>query len=110
MKNASTGKTIPADKTDWPRVRAMKDREISHDVDSPATTAPDWDGAVLRQGGVELGKARTRGPNRSPTKEQVAIRYNPEVIAAFRASGSGWQTRMNNALEDWLKSHSPANV
>ena len=88
----------------------MKDREISHDVDSPATTAADWDGAVLRQGGVELGKARTRGPNRSPTKEQVAIRYNPEVIAAFRASGSGWQTRMNNALEDWLKSHSPANV
>jgi len=88
----------------------MKDREISHDVDSPATRAPDWDGAVLRQGGVELGKARTRGPNRSPTKEQVAIRYNPEVIAAFRASGSGWQTRMNNALEDWLKSHSPANV
>jgi len=88
----------------------MKDREISRDVDSPATTAPDWDGVVLRQGGVELGKARTRGPNRSPTTEQVAIRYNPEVIAAFRASGSGWQTRMNNALEDWLKSHSPANV
>ena len=30
-------------------------------------------------------------------------------IAAFRASGSGWQTRMNEALKDWLKSHPQAS-
>ncbi|MDD2774323.1 MAG: BrnA antitoxin family protein [Gallionella sp.] len=29
------------------------------------------------------------------------------MLAAFRASGAGWQTRMNAALADWLKSHSP---
>ena len=36
-----------------------------------------------------------RGPSRRPTKEQVAVRYSPEVLAAFRATGRGWQTGMN---------------
>lgn len=31
-----------------------------------------------------------------------------EVVEAFRATGKGWQTRMNAALRDWLKTHSPA--
>jgi uncharacterized protein (DUF4415 family) len=54
-----------------------------------------------------VGRARTRGPNRKPLKEQVAVRYSPEVLAAFRATGAGWQTRMNEALRDWLRTHSP---
>jgi uncharacterized protein (DUF4415 family) len=29
------------------------------------------------------------------------------VIAAFKATGKGWQTRMNAALKDLLKSHPP---
>jgi uncharacterized protein (DUF4415 family) len=108
MKNISTGETPPVDRTDWPRVHAMTDADISHDEDSPRTTAADWEGAVLKQDGVVVGRAKTRGPNRRPTKEQVAVRYSPEVLAAFRATGRGWQTRMNEALKDWLKDHSPA--
>jgi uncharacterized protein (DUF4415 family) len=38
----------------------------------------------------------------------VTVRYSPEVLAAFRATGAGWQTRMNDALKDWLSTHSPA--
>ena len=108
MKNASTGKTIPADRTDWPRVRAMQDSDIHHDADSPSTKVSDWEGATLKQNGVEVGRAKTRGPNRRPTKEQVAVRYSPDVLAAFRATGRGWQTRMDEALRDWLETHSPA--
>jgi len=85
----------------------MTDADIRHDADSPATRVADWEGATLKQGGVEIGKARTRGPNKHPTKEQVAVRYSPDVLAAFRATGRGWQTRMDNALRDWLKTHSP---
>lgn len=52
---------------------------------------------------------RARGrPAGSGTKEQVAIRFDKDVLAAFRAAGPGWQTRMNAALKDWLKTHSPA--
>jgi uncharacterized protein (DUF4415 family) len=85
----------------------MPDAEIRHDADSPRTTVADWEGASLKQGGVVVGRVKTRGPNRRPTKEQVAVRYSPDVLAAFRATGPGWQTRMNEALRDWLKTHSP---
>ncbi|MDR0577477.1 MAG: BrnA antitoxin family protein [Candidatus Accumulibacter sp.] len=102
MKNASTGKTSPADRTDWAHVRAMKDADIVHDEDSPATRPGDWEGATLKQGGREIGRARARGPNKRPTKEQVAVRYSPEVLAYFRATGAGWQTRMDAALKDWI--------
>jgi uncharacterized protein (DUF4415 family) len=37
----------------------------------------------------------------------VTIRYDADVLAAFRASGDGWQTRMNDALKDWLRTHRP---
>ena len=39
-------------------------------------------------------------------KGQVAIRFDREVLNAFRAAGPGWQTRMNEALKDWLRTHS----
>ena len=109
MKNASTGKIIPADRTDWPHVRAMQDSDIHHDADSPSTKVSDWEGATLKQNGVEVGRARDFvGRTASPTKEQVAVRYSPDVLAAFRATGRGWQTRMDEALRDWLETHSPA--
>lgn len=41
-------------------------------------------------------------------KEQVTIRFDRDVLEAFRGSGPGWQTRMNNALRDWLQRHSIA--
>ncbi len=50
---------------------------------------------------------RKRGrPAASVTKEQVAIRFDRDVLTAFRADGPGWQTRMNDALRDWLRTHS----
>jgi uncharacterized protein (DUF4415 family) len=32
----------------------------------------------------------------------VAIRLDPEVVGALRASGPGWQTRVNTVLKEWL--------
>ena len=55
---------------------------------------------------MESYRAKPGRPAGSGTKEQVAIRLDRDVLAAFRASGAGWQTRMNAALRDWLKSHS----
>jgi len=39
-------------------------------------------------------------------KDRITIRLFPDVTAAFRASGTGWQTRMDAALKDWLRMHS----
>ena len=75
-----------------------------------AKTKIDWSkGIVSPGGGVAATVAavrRTRGPNKRPVKEQVAIRLDPEVLGAFRGQGPGWQTRMNAALKEWLASHS----
>jgi uncharacterized protein (DUF4415 family) len=66
----------------------------------------DWgQGAVTPGGGVRAtiaGLRRTRGPNKRPAKEQVAIRLDPDVVGALRASGPGCQTRVNAALKEWL--------
>ena len=52
-----------------------------------------------------LVKLNVRGPQKSPTKERITIRLSPEVVQGFRATGDGWQTRVDAALKDWLKSH-----
>ena len=57
-----------------------------------------------------LAKLHVRGPQKAPTKERITIRLSPEVVQRFRDTGDGWQTRVDTALKDWLKSHKPANV
>lgn len=44
-------------------------------------------------------------PRKEITKAAVNIRLSPDVVEAFRATGRGWQTRIDEALKDWLKSH-----
>ena len=50
---------------------------------------------------------RLRGPQKAPPKVSTTIRLSNDVVQAFRATGSGWQTRVDAALKDWLKTHSP---
>lgn len=56
---------------------------------------------------AQMLKPRGR-PKAEVTKERITIRLSPEVVHAFRATGDGWQTRMDAALKDWLQTHSPA--
>jgi uncharacterized protein (DUF4415 family) len=49
-----------------------------------------------------------RGAQKAPTKERITIRLSSEVVEHFRATGDGWQTRVDSALQDWLKTHQPA--
>jgi uncharacterized protein (DUF4415 family) len=49
-------------------------------------------------------------PKAEAVRERITIRLAPEVLEQFRASGPGWQTRMNAALADWLKTHTPSEL
>lgn len=51
-----------------------------------------------------------RGPQKAPTKERVTIRLSPDVVRRFKATGAGWQTRVDVALQDWLEKHDPSKV
>lgn len=108
MNSESTGNVPLTSQTDWTRIKALSDADIIHDADSPETTEEDWGQAFTCHSAAELhaeAVRRTRGANKQPRKEQVAVRYDSEILAYFRATGKGWQTRMNNALKEWLKEH-----
>ena len=72
--------------------------------------APELTDAFFEQADEFIGtKLVRRGrPKAAVTKEPVKLRIDPDVLAAFRSGGPGWQTRMNDALRDWLRTHSPA--
>ena len=47
-----------------------------------------------------------RGRPKLPNKKQlVSIRYSPEVLAYFKASGAGWQARMDAVLKEYIEKH-----
>lgn len=84
------------------------------DDDNPEWTAEDFAKArpaaeVLKEifpKTVADAMLKPRGrPRKEITKAPVNIRLSPDVVEAFRATGRGWQTRVDEALKEWLKSH-----
>lgn len=49
----------------------------------------------------EMRRAPGR-PKAETTKERVTIRFSPEVTAFFRATGKGWQTRLDEILKAYV--------
>ena len=41
---------------------------------------------------------RTRGKQRAPTKNQITLRLDADLVLHFRETGKGWQTRINDTL------------
>ena len=50
---------------------------------------------------------RTRGKQKAPTKEAVSIRLDQDVLAHYRASGRGWQSRINETLRQYIVGEKP---
>ena len=69
--------------------------------------APELTDEFFRQADEFKGsKLVRRGrPKARTTKQLLTVRYDKDVIEAFKATGKGWQSRMNDALRDWLKVH-----
>jgi uncharacterized protein (DUF4415 family) len=86
---------MPTDEED-----AAINRGIAADPDT--YEVPDADFKKMKRLGAR-GRPRLESP-----KVLVSVRYDADVIETFRATGEGWQTRMNDALRDWLKDHRPA--
>ena len=72
--------------------------------------APEITTAWVAAADVYVGdKLVRRGrPPKSSTKVLTTLRLDPDVVAGLRATGSGWQTRVNDAMREWLKTHSAA--
>ena len=47
--------------------------------------------------------SRRRGKQKTPTKKAVSVRLNTDVLDAYKASGAGWQSRINSDLRKVMK-------
>ena len=61
----------------------------------PEATATDFARATVNEGGQPMRGRPTLGDK---AKRQVTLRVDSAVLAHFRATGAGWQSRMN----EWL--------
>jgi len=85
--------------TDWAKFDAYvlgpKDYE-----EIPEQTDEDFARGVLHIGGVPVPRGR---PKSARPKQPVSLRLDPDVIAHFRRTGRGWQSRINSALRKAAK-------
>jgi uncharacterized protein (DUF4415 family) len=85
------------------------------DADNPEATE-DWfararpaaevlPGLVGKAAAKDMLVPKRGRPPLPQTKEHVSIRLDADVVQSFRRTGAGWQTRLNDALRDWLRTH-----
>ncbi len=93
---------------DWERVRAFKEGDVIpyEPEDGPydpndAKAARAW---LAQADLIRGGKVVRRGKRqKAPTKKLVSLRLSPEVIDHFKATGRGWQTRIDGALREAIR-------
>jgi len=80
----------------------------SYDPNDSKTVDAFWKNAVVVPGGAPAAvraalaakrRPGERGPQKAPTKERVSLRLSREVLSHFRATGAGWQRRIDETLK-----------
>ena len=112
MKLNATSKKFPASAEEWATV--VNAAPGKNRVMTPKEEALWSKGVVVKGGGYKAVREAVaikrqqgeRGPQINPTKQLVSVRYSPEVLDFFRASGAGWQSRMDEVLKKWVAKHS----
>lgn len=76
--------------------------------DDNITVAAEADPDVFPYSDAEFAALHPRmgRPKIINRKRSTTIRFDEDVLEAFKATGPGWQTRMNAAFKEWLASHS----
>ena len=104
MKPGTTSKSFPMNPEEIASAiesapERVHDPECPYDPNDPAAVEAFWKDATVRRPGQ-------RGPRKKAKKVLLSIRYSPEVVEYFKATGEGWQSRMDEALKEWMASHS----
>lgn len=79
----------------------MSDKPMVFDEDNPEWTAKDFARALRGDdipAHIRAAFPARRGEQKAPTKEQVSIRLDRDVLERLRATGPGWQSRVNAIL------------
>jgi uncharacterized protein (DUF4415 family) len=89
--------------SDLARLDATTDEEIARQIAEDPDAAPEltedfFEHAEAWEGNRPIERSRGGRPKGSGTKEMVTLRLDKDVLERFRASGPGWQTRLNDVL------------
>ena len=92
------------------KIKAKSGRKLimptpEEDAQITAAALTDPDNLPLTDSELKQFKRGRGRPLGSGKKEQVTLRLDSEILEQFKATGSGWQTRINDALLDWTKHH-----
>lgn len=80
-------------------------------ITAAATSDPDAQPLTPKQLKSMVPIPALRGRPKSENKQLlVSMRYSPEVVAYFKSTGEGWQSRMDGMLRQSVKSHSRLTV
>lgn len=81
----------------------QEDRAIT----AAARNDPDAQPLTPRQLKAMVPIRTLRGRPKSANKKLlVSVRYSPEVVAYFKSTGEGWQSRMDGVLRKYVTRHS----
>jgi uncharacterized protein (DUF4415 family) len=78
-----------------PRKKKSGDAAWVDRDDAPELTEAFFDRAEIRDGDKVIRRGRPPLPN---PKQAVKLRLDADVLAAYRKTGPGWQTRINTDL------------
>ncbi|HEX3130410.1 MAG TPA: BrnA antitoxin family protein [Thermoanaerobaculia bacterium] len=73
--------------------------------DAAITAAAESDPDAQLAAMVPMRSLRGR-PKSESRKLLLSVRYSPEVVAYFKSTGEGWQTRMDDVLREYVARHS----
>ncbi len=76
-------------------------------ITAAAKSDPDAQPLTPKQLSAMLPLRALRGrPKLDNAKRLVSVRYSPDVLAYFKSTGVGWQSRMDGALREYVAQHS----
>ena len=76
-------------------------------ITAAAKSDPDAQPLTPRQLNAMVPLRSLRGRPKSENKKLlVSVRYSPEVVAYFKSTGEGWQSRMDGVLRKYVTRHS----
>jgi len=77
-------------------------------INAAAKADPDARPLTSKQLAAMVPLRSFRGrPKSENAKKLVSVRYSPEVLAYFKSTGEGWQSRMDGVLRDYVARRSP---
>ncbi len=85
----------------------MPTAEEDKAITAAAKSDPDAQPLTPKQLKAMVPIRALRGRPRSENKKLlVSVRYSPEVVAYFKSTGEGWQSRMDGVLREYVTRHS----